>query len=306
MPDPTKTVPGQASAPGDEGQSGGKQAEIQGQQADKIAALIEDISLEDVPENVRELVKSKLASKVQNYDKGVRSKFKTIAAEKRALEAERATLEPLKKFQQQLDSDPKLANAVQKAIVSFREGVVDNPNKAGSEAKKILDRWMEKAEPEQREQLRELRTAIRQETAEYAELKTQIGSLQEKLNAIESTASIGIIDRVDRQISALKDEFGEEFVSKYEKAVRDSALRNPNHTARKILKVVADDEEYDRAILNRAEHLKKKDLEKKKAASSPGNISGLTGKVDVPRDPKTGRINWGGWVGNLKNAGVFR
>jgi len=268
----------------------------------KLNALIADIDFSDVPEAIRDEVIAKVTDKVKFYDGGYRAKTEILSEEKKKIETDRKALSALLEIQNELKGNPAMEKAVIAVINDFRAGKTNSGVNIDKSMKR-LDKLIENAtDSDVREQLKEMRQIVAEETDTPA-LKGKIRELEEKINRIENSSNSNHAKNVEVELDSLEKEFGKDLVGKYREDIKVSALKFPNQKVKKILYHFAEENEIEDAILKRAEEKKKKEIEFKKNGSLP-NGSSMTTKVDVPRDNK-GRVNWRGFIGNLKSAGRF-
>lgn len=269
----------------------------------KLDALIADVDLSDVPENIRADVKKALAQKVKLYDAGYRAKTETLAEEKKRVEVERQSIKALLDIQRELKDNPSMEKAVIQTINDYRSGKINKSDENRDKAAKRLDKLIDNAtDPDTREQLREMRQIVIEETDAPA-LKGELAQLRAELNQLKSSSVSSHAEKVEAEIDSLEKEFGKEIVSKYREEIKSSALKFPQQKVKKLLYHFAEDSEIEDAILKGAEGKRKRELEIKKNGSLPDGRS-MSTKVDVPKDSR-GRVNWRGFISNMKTAGKF-
>ena len=286
-------------------------AKIQSQQAEKIEGLIADIDLTDVPEDQRPAVKKLLAEKVKSYDSGYRKKTEALAEEKKSIKAQEEELLNLRAIQKKLKDNPELSTAIDKVFDEHRSGKLNKPTNNQQEAEAEIDKMIaDTTDPAQREALRETKTIMldlikrNPQGADNKELKEEVASLKEKIEAIGSVTNRSVADRVDSEISTLEDEFGKDFIAKYREDVKALAIKYPNYNCQTILfQQAANDAELEKALLTRAEKRKKGELKRKIDASEPGGPS-VTDEIKPEKD-SAGRVNLRNYVRNLWKAGAL-
>ena len=274
-----------------------------GQTGEKLHALIADMDFSDVPAEIRSAVVAKMTEKAKLYDSSYRAKTEMLSEEKKRIETDRQSIKALLDIQNELKGNPNMEKAVIKVINDFRAGKTSNSEDNLNKNIKRLDKLIDNAsDPDTREQLREMRQIVIEETDAPA-LKNELAQLRAEINQIKSSSSSNHADKVESEINDLEKEFGKEIVSKYREDIKASAIKYPAQKVKKLLYHYAEDSEIEDAILKSASSKKQKELEIKKNGSLP-NGNSMSTKVDVPKDSK-GRINWRGLIGNMKAAGKF-
>lgn len=275
----------------------------QSQEAEKPHPLLTGIDFSDVPEAIRNEVKAKVMEKAKLYDNSYRTKTEMLAEEKKRMETDRQSIKALLEIQKELKDNPNMEKAVIQVINDFRAGKPQNSEANRDKNIKRLDKLIDNAtDPDTREQLRQMREIVIEETDAPA-LKNELKELREELNRVKNSTLSSYSEKVDADINVLEEEFGKELVSKYREDIKTSALKFPNQRVKKILYHYAEDSEIEDALLKRAESNRKKELENKKNASTSDGRS-ISSKMDIPRDSR-GRVHWRGFVDNLKTAGKF-
>jgi hypothetical protein len=249
----------------------------QAQGDEKLEALIEDLKFDDIPEDRRAEVKKLVAEKVKQYDRGFRQKTEELSEERKKLQEREVKLKDIEKIQKEFEDDPELAKVIDKTYYDYKSGKFSS-DKAKSDAVKKFDKLIDNAEnASQREALRELRDAIKEEVPniDTKTLESKITQLEQELSLLKTVSLTGLTEKVDSQVSQLKERFGGEVVSKYEKEIRVMMTKYPHQTAWNIFKTVANDTELKSALLKEVEYEKSKELERKKlgASSSDSSIS---------------------------------
>jgi hypothetical protein len=286
-----------------ENKSGANNNSGQSSQAGKLDALIADLDFSDVPEAVRDSVIAKVKDKVRLYDSSYRAKTEMISEEKKRVEADRQSIKALLDIQRELKDNPNMEKAVIQVINDFRSGKTHNSETNRDANIKRLDKLIDNAgDPDTREQLREMRQIVIEETDAPA-LKAKMNELEEEIKRLKSSSLNGHAEKVDTEIDLLEKKYGKEFISKYREDIKASALKYPHQKVGKLLYHFADDSELEEAIFKVAEEKKKKELEIKKNGSLPDGRS-MSTKVDVPKDSH-GRVSWRGLINNMKTAGKF-
>ena len=269
----------------------------------KLDALIADLDFSDVPESIRNEVIAKVTGKVKLYDAGYRAKTETLAEERKRIDADKAAVKALLDIQREMKDKPEMEKAVIKVINDFRSGKTSSSEVNLDKNIKRLDKLIDNAtDPDTREQLREMRQIVIEETDAPA-LKGKVAELEEQIKRIQSSQISNHAEKVDAEIDSLEKEFGKELVSKYREDIKSSALKFPNQRVKKLLYHFADDSEIEDAFVKSAAGKKQRELETKKNASMSDGRS-ISSKVDVPKDTR-GRVNWRGLIDNMKSAGKF-
>lgn len=274
-----------------------------GQSGGKPHALIADMDFSDVPEGIRDAVIAKMTEKAKLYDSSYRAKTEMLSEDKKRVDAERQSIKALLDIQKELKDNPNMEKAVVQVINDFRSGKTNRSEANLDKNIKRLDKLIDNAtDPDTREQLREMRQIVIEETDAPA-LKDELAQLRAELNQLKSSSVSNHAEKVDAEIDSLEKEFGKDLVSKYREEIRASALKFPNQRAEKLLLHFADRAEIEDAFVKSAESKKKKEIEFKKNGSLPDGRS-ISTKIDIPKD-NHGRVNWRGVINNMKSAGKF-
>jgi len=229
-----------------------------------------------------------LAQKGKDYTK----KTQELADKEKSLNAEAQRMLGMKNILDEMESDPKLKETLNKVYSDFKSGKVAKPENKDSNLKKLDRLLSETTDPAQREQLRDIREIIQQEApvGEVSTLKDEIKSLREEISAVRNAAVIGQTDRVEVQLQKLEEKFGAELVNKYRKDIMATAIKYPNQSVNKLLYHFGDDSEIETALLNQAKKKEKDELDRKKRGSSPsGSETSFVAKTELKKD-KTGRV----------------
>jgi hypothetical protein len=278
------------------GQSGAKDASIQGQQGDKIDGLISDVDLSDVPENVREDVKKYLGQKVKLYDQGYRAKTEDFSKERKQFEVQKKELAELVTLRDEIQGDPALEKEVTNLINRKRAGLSFNTSSSDKKDKiNHLDGLISEApDAETKESLRQLKAIIKEETSTYGEYQNEIQAMREEIKTLKSATLSGQAERIDTKIQSLCKEFGDEVVKDVEMDLRKSALRYPNASVKKLFISLIDEDKLETVILEKAKRKQQQEDKIKTQGSSPGG-QGVKTPVEVKKD-KFGRVNIGQWA----------
>lgn len=259
-----------ADAGHQEGLSKGTSGETNtGETAEK--EYVEGVDISDIPVEQRPQIKAKLEEKAKLLKKGYDVKFQEISK--------------FKKAQEELIGLGLTVDEAQDVLLKHIEQK-KNPNKTTEQKKEVsrmLDKLMESAPAEQRQSLEQLRTIVLEETnvgklqADIDELKKVVGHYQSR------DLSLGR-EQVNKDLDGvLTDKFGSEFISKYRDNILSEWEKHPNIKTKDILKYVADDEEYEQALI--AKGRKTLTPEKKNAiSSSRSGVSGTLENVDIKKE----------------------
>lgn len=140
-----------------------------------------------------------------------------------------------------------------------------------TESRKILDDLEDKASTaEDREGIRKLRAAIREET-DIEKLKETVASLEKRLQDKELSEQSVRKTTIAKELKALDEKFGEEFMDKYRDQVEAYSVKFPEHSPRKWLNSLADPDELEQALRI---HLKKQDSKPNGASAEPPKKQG--------------------------------
>lgn len=240
-----------------------------------------------------------LAQKGDDYTQ----KTQTLAEKEKTLKDSEEEIKDLKAVANKVKANPKLAEAVNKVFSDFESGKLSKSDVAKDRGLKTLDKLIQEADdPTQKENLREMRTIIAEETGTQ-DLKDEVSKLRNELSILKQASLVGLNERVESQLKKLEGEFGEKIVGKYRKDITAMALKYPHQTVKKIFYHFADDLELETTLLERAKKREKEELERKKAGAGPEG-AGVTGKVEIPRD-KAGRVNMRQLLQNIKEKHGF-
>ena len=221
----------------------------------------------------------------------------TEALKKReeTIKVEETKVAGLKAIVDEMETDPKLKETLNKVYSDYKSGKISKSDEIKDRNLKKLDKLLEDtSDPAQREQLRDIREIIKEETPtkDMESLKETVSKLEQKLSIIENAALIGQTDRVESQLVKLEERFGKELVDKYKKDIMATAIKYPHQSVTKLLYHFADDSEVETALLNQAKKKEKEDLERKKKGASPsGAEPSFTAKTELKKD-KAGRVTF--------------
>jgi hypothetical protein len=229
-----------------------------------------------------------LAQKGKDYTQNMQK----LGKERDALKAEETRVAGLKAIVDEMDTDPKLKETLNKVYSDFKSGKLAKSDDKKDSSIKKLDRLIDDAsDPAQREQLRDIREIIKEETPDTKSLEDKVSRLENELSLIRNAALVGQTDRIETQLQKLEEKFGVDLVGKYKKDITATVLKYPNQTVNKVLYHFADDSEIETALLNQAKKKEKEELERKKRGSSPnGSEDSFVAKTTLERDKRTGRV----------------
>jgi len=229
-----------------------------------------------------------LAQKGKDYTK----KTQELADKEKTLNAETARVAGLKAIVDEMEADPKLKETLNKVYSDFKSGKIAKPGIQDSNLKKLDKLIEDTSDPAQREQLRDIREIIKEETPDTKGLEDKISKLETELSLIKNAAIIGQTDRAEVQLQKLEEKFGAELVNKHKKDIMAMAIKYPNQSVSKLLFHFADDSEIETALLNQAKKKEKDELDRKKRGSSPGGTEpSFVAKTELKKD-KAGRVTF--------------
>lgn len=239
-----------------------------------------------------------LAQKGKDYTK----KTQELADKEKALKAEETRVSGLKAIVDEMDADPKLKETLNKVYSDFKSGkIAKSDDKKDSNLKK-LDRLIENTDdPAQREQLRDIREIIKEETPDTKSLEDKVSKLENELSLIRNAALVGQTDRIESQLQKLEEKFGADLVGKYKKDIMATVLKYPNQAVNKVLYHFADDSEIETALLSQARKKEKEELERKKRGASPSSSDlSFVAKTPLEKDKRTGRVTMESFMQRVK------
>lgn len=239
------------------------------------------------------------AQKGEDYQK----KTTELAEQRRTLEVKEKELEELKRIRDTVEGNPKLKETITKVISDFQSGKSSSSSATLDKNLKLIDKRIEEAsDGDTKEQLREIRQIISEET-EFGSLKEENRALKDRLDRLEAAGLINLSDRIESQLSDLSERFGKEVVDKYKDDLKILAQKYPRQALRKVFFNVASDEDTRLAVLNEAKTEKEREVKLKTNGSTvpPGSVQT---KIEPVRDRK-GRVDWGAWIQKKKEAGQF-
>lgn len=230
-----------------------------------------------------------LAQKGKDYTQ----KTQELADKEKILNAEATRVAGLKTIVDEMEADPKLKETLNKVYSDYKSGKISKSEDIKDRNLKKLDKLIEDtSDPAQREQLRDIREIIREETPDTKGLEDKITKLENELLLIRNAALVGQNERVEIQLQKLEEKFGTDLVNKHKKDIIATAIKYPNQSVQKLLYHFADDSEIETALLNQARKKEKDELERKKRGSSPsGAEPSFAAKTEFKKD-KSGRVTF--------------
>ena len=220
----------------------------------------------------------------------------TEALKKReeTIKAEEARVAGLKAIVDEMETDPKLKETLNKVYSDYKSGKISKSDEVKDKNLKLLDKRIEQAsDPETREQLREIRDIIKQESPDTKSLEDKISKLENELSTIREAALLGQSDRTEIQIGKLKEDYGDELVDKHKEEIKALALKFPRQSVENLLLHLADKSQVRTALLTQAKKKEKEELDRKKRGSTPGGQeTSFTAKTELQRD-KAGKVTFG-------------
>lgn len=273
----------------------------------KLEGLIEDIDFSDVDEHIRNDVIAKVTEKVKHYDSGFRSKTEDLSKERKSLEIQQQELKDLIRLRDEIQNDPDLEEAVTKVINDHRAGIKSTKKEIDKNLK-LLDQILESTDDSsQKEQLRQMREIIKQESGS-PELLEELKKMKDELASLKTATSASISGRFETEFGKLEDKFGD-LARKFKEDIRTMAYKYPEYLANgkfsRLLYHFADDSEIETALLDHAKKKEKGEIKRKEEGTYPSGEEITVSKVTVPRD-RLGRVNWRGLFQEMKDKGKFK
>lgn len=282
---------GGAASDDPSGKSAGKKPDENGS--------IADVDFSDVPENIREAVKAKTASKVKHFQSDYTKKTEELSTLRKNLEKRESNLGDWEKIKTSVEEKPELANVLRKTWDDFESGKLSKPSKAVKEDLKLLDKLIDQTnDAGYKEDLRAMREIIKEET-DVGSLKDEIKSLKDQLIRIDSTTRSVQADRIEKELSNLSNRFGKDVVDKYTTDIKVTAAKYPNTSVEKIFLQLADDSDIRTAFLNEAKQREKEEIERKKKGLEPSG-EGVVKDIEIPRT-KEGRVDTRKYIERIVN-----
>jgi hypothetical protein len=231
-----------------------------------------------------------LAQQGKDYTK----KMQTLSDERKTLKDEEARVAGMKAIVDEMDTDPKLKETLNKVYSDYKSGKISKPEITDRNLKLIDKRIAEATDPAVKQDLMEIKEIITEKAEEIAERisSEKIVKLQDEIASLRSAANIGNSERVEIQLSKLEEKFGADLISKYKNDIKAMSLKYPNQSVQKLLYHFADDSEIETAIIGNSKKKDKEELDRKKRNASPsGNESSFTAKTALVKD-KQGRTTF--------------
>ena len=220
------------------------------------------VLVSDIPEQDRPRIKAKLEEKLKLLEKGYQPKFQEVAGLKKSLEwlaSKGLTAEKAEKIL--LDSLTKGESAT--AITGDKKDAI-----------KTLDKLIQESPYEQKEALTNMRKIILEET-NSDKLQSKIDQLEKAVQYLSGKDMNFGKQTVEADLAKLEDKFGKDMIDKYRDVVMAEWEKYPNSKAKDILKYVANDDEYEQAILSKASR------QSEKLNAVTNNSSGVTSSANI-------------------------
>lgn len=235
-------------------------------------------------------------------------KTQDLADRERSLKAKEEDLKEVKAIVDETKADPKLGKVLNKVYSEYKSGKFSKSEEAKDRGLKKIDKLIDEAEdPKTREGLRDMREIIREEApgGDIAMLQEQVEALTKEIGTLKSVTKVNQADRISKGIESLESDFGKDIVAKHKNAIEDMALKYPTSPLITIFKLVAPDNEYEAAVLNRAKLREKKEIERKRDGAGPGGEPSTAGDIKPEKD-RFGRVNIGDHIRNvLRNKNII-
>ena len=240
-----------------------------------------------------------LAQQGKHYTKSMQE----LRKKEEALRVEETRVSGLKSIVDEMEADPRLKETLNKVYSDFKSGKISKSDDIKDRNLKLLDRRIEEtSDPATREQLKEIREIIKQESPveEVSSLRNEIKSLREEISIVRNAALVGHNDRTEIQLQKLEEKFGADLVGKYKKDIITLSLKYPATSVNKLLySLVTDDTEIENALLNQAKKREKEELDRKKRGSSFGaSEDSFVSKTELKKD-KFGRVTHESLLGRI-------
>jgi uncharacterized protein YdhG (YjbR/CyaY superfamily) len=228
-----------------------------------------------------------LAQQGNDYTK----KTQTLAEERKTLEAEKARVAGLKSIVDEMETDPKLKDTLNKVYSDYKSGKISKSEVVQDRNLKKLDKLIDDtSDPAERERLREIRTIIKEETPDNKDLVDKVAKLEAELSLVRNATITAQSEKIEGSLEKLVEKYGADLVKKYEQDIKATALKYPNQSVAKLLFHFAEDSEIETALLKTAKQKEKEELDRKKRGSSPGGSeSSIAVKTPFEKDKRTGR-----------------
>ena len=238
--------------------------------AGETPEFVSGIDINKLPAEERAVARKVLSEKGKLLEEGYQGKFKDVAN--------------LKRIKEDLEKAGLSEGEVSQVLGDYLKKK-NNPT-ATSETKekalRTLDKLIESSPYEQKSQLEQFRTIIKEES-DNSELKQTIAEMKKQIELLSGTAVQTQKERLTSETKTLEEKYGKELIDKVRDDIIDKALKY-NVSARRVL--VGDyTDEAEQALLAMSTKGKKPlTTEKKNAISSEG--SGVTVNAEKKADSK--------------------
>ncbi len=260
-----------------------------------VNGSIADIDFNNVPEDIREAVKTVVASKVKNFQADYSKKTGDLATLRKKVEDKELSLGEWVKLKDALDKNPDLAKVLNQTWLDFDSGKLSK--KTVSENLNLIDKLIGQSEnSDSKEDLRQLREIIKQET-DTSGLRGEIKVLTDQISLLQTTTRLSQVDRVDKGMEGLDTRFGNDIIDKYRGDIKTMMMKYPGQTAEKVFLQLADGSDIKTAYLNEAKAQEKAETIRKKRGLDPAGNS-VVGEIVKPRT-KTGRVDVKKFIANI-------
>ena len=223
------------------------------------------VDISDIPEQDRPRITELLSKKASLLEKGYQGKFQKVAQ--------------LEKINDELASLGVDANEARDVILKHVETKKNPQTTQKKDALNKLDTLIANAPYEQQQALKDMRDIIQEET-EIPALRKQIQDLTNAVNNLSGVSNDTRKERLNAELTDLKDKYGSDIIEKYQDAIIAEGVKYPKLSARKLLQIIASDDDVEQAVLFKGKKLLTP--EKKNAISSTGEgVTTATEKIDI-------------------------
>lgn len=242
--------------------SGGEEKTTSGEISEP--EYVSGVDISGIPEAERAIARKVLQEKAGLLEKGYQGKFKDVA--------------DLKKMRDSLESLGITQDEAQKALMEYIYKK-QNPTPADSQkAQKLLDKLAQTVPPEQRENLRQFREIIAEET-NAGELKKEIDNLKKTISILTQGAVSTRSEKLSSELEGLAATYGKELIEKARHAILREGVKYPTAPAKALLFAMFPDD-VERALS--AKKQKQITTEKANAISSaPSGLTSAEERIDV-------------------------
>lgn len=213
---------------------------------------VSGIDISDIPVGDRPRIKALLESKAKLLEKGYQPKFEEVSKFKKAME--------------ELSSLGIDVEEAKQVLTRHSEQKKNPTSQDKKDARRVLDTLIDEAPAAQKEELRQLRKIVLEET-NSDELKKKVTDLESMVSRLSRGFSDNRRTKLSEEIDSLKSKYGGELIDKYSDKIMDEGLKYENLNARKILFYIAPEDEIEQAVVSK----KSKTKEKVESISSPGS-----------------------------------